>query len=215
MNKSQGDHWEHSLLKYLMTPIRLQDDDRSPLKLMQCYTICGILPVRKEESHPQDLQNLEDRRQEQKHYYNESSWDLNILKEGQNVFYYDLKKGNWLPGIIMKKLHKRSYHIVTKWGRPITRNWVDLKPHLGNVEIKFKSDPPCTPLVSSSPFVRNVQKPISNKVPDSNTTSTEKPVSISINNKSPEVQGNNHLPPTTYVTKLGRAVKKPSHFLDK
>ena len=30
MNKSQGDHWELSLLEYLMTPIRLQGDDRSP-----------------------------------------------------------------------------------------------------------------------------------------------------------------------------------------
>ena len=73
MNKSQGDHWELSLLEYLMTPIRLQGDDRSPLKLMQSRTVCGILPVRKEESHSQDLQNLEERRQEQKHYYNENS----------------------------------------------------------------------------------------------------------------------------------------------
>ena len=122
MNKSQGNHWEISLLEYLMTPIRLQGDDRSPLKLMQSRPICGILPVRKEESSPQDLQNLEDRRQEQKHYYNKSSQDLNILKEGQNIFYYDQRKGNWLPGIITQKLHKRSYQIVTKGGRLITRN---------------------------------------------------------------------------------------------
>ena len=56
---------------------------------MQSRTVRGILPVRKEESHSQDLQNLEERRQEQR-YYNENSRDLNILKEGQNVFYYDL-----------------------------------------------------------------------------------------------------------------------------
>ena len=87
-----------------MTPIRLQGDDRSPLKLIQSHTVCGILPVRKEESHPQDLQNLEDRRQEQKCYYNEGSQDLKILKAGQNVFYYDLQKGIWLPGIITKKI---------------------------------------------------------------------------------------------------------------
>ena len=66
MNKSQSDHWEFLLLEYLMTPIRLQGDDRSSLKLMQSHTVCGILLVRKEESCPQDLQNLEDRRQEQK-----------------------------------------------------------------------------------------------------------------------------------------------------
>ena len=65
MRKSDGDHWEIPLLEYLMTPIRCQGD-RSPLKLMQCHTVHGILPVRKEESNPQDLQNFVDRRQEQK-----------------------------------------------------------------------------------------------------------------------------------------------------
>ena len=34
MNKSQSDHWKILLLEYLITPIRLQGDDRSPLKLM-------------------------------------------------------------------------------------------------------------------------------------------------------------------------------------
>ena len=215
MNKSQGDRWELSLLEYLMTPIRLQGDERSPLKLMQSRTVCGILPVRKEESHSQDLQNLEERRQEQQRYYNENSRDLNILKEGQNVFYYDLRNGNWLPGIITKKLHERSYQIVTKGGRPITRNRRDLKPHPGNVEVKFRSNPPSTPLISSSPGVRNVQKPISNNVPDASTMSTDKPVSRKINNRSQEDMGNNHLPPTTYVTRSGRTIKKPVRFLDK
>ena len=83
-----------------MTPMRLLGDDRSPLKLMQSHTVCGIPPVRKEESCPQDLQNMEDRRKEQKHYYDESSHNLNILKEGQYVLYYDQRKGNWFPGII-------------------------------------------------------------------------------------------------------------------
>ena len=178
---------------------------------MQSRTVRGILPVRKEESSPQDLQNLEDRRQEQKRYYNESSRDLNILKEGQNIFYYDQRKGNWLPGIITNRLHDRSYQIVTKGGRPITRNRRDLKPHPGNVEVKFKSDPPTNPPIRSSPDVRNVQKPISNKVPDANKVSTEKPVSAKIN-KSPEDQGHNN---PTYVTRSGRAVKKPARFLDK
>ena len=122
MNKCQADHWELSLLEYLMTPIRLQGDDRSLLKLLQSHTVCGILPVRKEEDRPQYLQNLEDRRQEQKCYSNKSSQDLNILKEGQNIFYYDQWKSNRLPGIITQRLHERSYQIVTKEGRPITRN---------------------------------------------------------------------------------------------
>ena len=131
------------------------------------------------------------------------------------MFYYDLHKGNWLPGIIMKKLHERSYQILTKGGRPITRNRRDLKPHPGNVEVKLKSNPASNPLISSSPGVRNAQKPISNNVPDANTTSTDKPVSRKLNNKSLEDKGNNHSPPTTYVTKSGRTVKKPARFLDK
>ena len=115
----------------------------------------------------------------------------------------------------MKKLHERSYQIVTKGGRPITRNRRDLKPHPGNVEVKFKSNPPSTPLISSSPGVCNVQEPISNTVPDASTMSTDKPVSRKINNRSQEDMGNNHLPPTTYVTRSGRTIKKPAHFLDK
>ena len=69
--------------------------------------------------------------------------------------------------------------------------------------------------MSSSPGVRNVQKPISNTVPDASTMSTDKPVSRKINNRSQEDMGNNHLPPTTYVTRSGRTIKKPARFLDK
>ena len=54
MCKSDSDHWETSLLEYLMTPIRCQGD-RSPHKLMQCHAVHGILPVRKEESNPQEF----------------------------------------------------------------------------------------------------------------------------------------------------------------
>ena len=82
---------KHPLVKiflYLMTPIRHQVD-RSPLILMQSRTVRGILPVRKEESNPQDLQNFENRRQEQKHYYDQGSHNLDILKEGQSKMFYD------------------------------------------------------------------------------------------------------------------------------
>ena len=58
MRKSEGDHWEIALLEYLLTPIRHQGD-RSPLILMQSRTVRGILPVRKEKSNSQDLQNFE------------------------------------------------------------------------------------------------------------------------------------------------------------
>ena len=38
--------WPICLLEYLMTPIRHQGVDNSPLKLMQKRTIRGLLPVR-------------------------------------------------------------------------------------------------------------------------------------------------------------------------
>ena len=93
----------------------------------------------------------------------------------------------------------------------ITRNQRYLKPHPGNVEVKFKSNPPSNTLISSSPNVCNVQKPISNKVPDADKVSTEKRVSAKIN-KSPEDQSSSN---PTYVMKSGGVVKKPACFLDK
>ena len=45
-----------------------------------------------------------------------------MLKEGQNILYYDQRKEHWLPGVIVKKLYDRSYQLVTQVGRQITRD---------------------------------------------------------------------------------------------
>ena len=45
-----------------------------------------------------------------------------MLKDGQNILYFDQRKGHWLPGIIVKKVHDRSYQLVTQGGRQITKN---------------------------------------------------------------------------------------------
>ena len=210
MQKSQGDHWEISLLEYLMTPIRLQGD-KSPLKLMQSRTVRGILPVRKEESSPEDLQNLKDRRLEQKQYFDQGSRDLNTLREGQSIFYFDHRRNKWLPGVVTQRYHERAYQVVTEGGRPISRNRRDLKPHPGNVEVKFFPRSSPDPHNAPKP-VQNVPKPMSNRVSEGgNKVSTEKPVSANIS-KNPEDQGSKNM---TYVTRSGRAVKKPARFLDK
>ena len=92
---------------------------------------------------PKDLQNFVDRRQEQKEYYNKGSHDLEMLKDGQNILYFDQRKGHWLPGIIVKKVHDRSYQLVTQGGRQITRNRRQLKPHPGKVEVELgRPNPP-------------------------------------------------------------------------
>ena len=218
MRKSEGDHWEIALLEYLMTPIRHQGD-RSPLILMQSRTVRGILPVRKEESNPQDLQNFENRRQEQKQYYDQNSHNLDTLKEGQNIMFYDQRRGHWSPGIVVKKLHDRSYQLVTQGGRQITRNRRDLKTHPGNVEVKFKTNPPA----NSSPDVRNVPKvPVNTKVPVSTKMpmSTDVPKSVKVN-KGPVDQGSRNVTTApsgsagNYMTRSGRNVRKPARFLDK
>ena len=52
---------------------------------------------------------------------------------------------------------------------------------------------------------------MNNKVPEGNyEVSTEKPISAKIK-KSPDDQGSKNM---TYVTRSGRAVKKPARFLD-
>ena len=97
LHKSEGGRWEIALLEYLMTPIRHQGD-KSPLILMQSCTVQGILPVRKEESNSQDLQNFKNRRQEQKQYYDQGFHNLDTLKE------------HWSPGIVVKN------QLITKGG---------------------------------------------------------------------------------------------------
>ena len=49
--------WPICLLEYLMTPIRHQGVDSSPLKLMQKRTIRGLLPVRQRETNMEDYES--------------------------------------------------------------------------------------------------------------------------------------------------------------
>ena len=60
--------WPICLLEYLMTPIRYQGVDSSPLKLMQRRTIRGLLPVKQQESNLDDYIRYHARKQEQAKY---------------------------------------------------------------------------------------------------------------------------------------------------
>ena len=57
-----------ALLEYLMTPIRLQGTQSSPLQLMKKRTIRGILPVRQQGTCSSDYERKLSRRQEQAKY---------------------------------------------------------------------------------------------------------------------------------------------------
>ena len=62
------EEWQMALLEYLMTPIRLQGTQNSPLQLMKKRTIRGILPVRQQGTCSSDYERKLSRRQEQAKY---------------------------------------------------------------------------------------------------------------------------------------------------
>ena len=64
----RSDEWPICLLEYLMTPIRHQGMENSPLKLMQKRTIRGLLPVRQKETNQEDYDRYQSRRFEQAKY---------------------------------------------------------------------------------------------------------------------------------------------------
>ena len=128
--------WQMALLEYLMTPIRHQGSHSSPLQLMKKRTIRGILPVRQQGTCSNDYDRKVLRRQEQAKYQSGSSYKE--LAMGSSVLYYDHDKGQWVPGVLVERIHDRSYVVISQKGRKITRNRIDIKPYPGKVEVQFQ-----------------------------------------------------------------------------
>ena len=128
--------WQMALLEYLMTPIRHQGSHSSPLQLMKKRTIRGILPVRQQGTCSSDYDRKVLRRQEQAKYQSGSSYKE--LAMGSSVLYYDHDKGQWVPGVLVERIHDRSYVVISQKGRKITRNRIDIKPYPGKVEVQFQ-----------------------------------------------------------------------------
>ena len=82
--------WPICLLEYLMTPIRHQWVDSSPLKLMQRRTIRGLLPVKQQESNLDDYIRYHARKQEQAKY--QTGKPLQELPEGSNILFYSQRE---------------------------------------------------------------------------------------------------------------------------
>ena len=142
-----------ALLEYLMTPIRLQGSHSSPLQLMKKRTIRGILPVRQQGTCSSDYDKKVSRRQEQAKYQSGSSYKP--LAMGSSVLYYDHDKGQWVPGVLVEKIHDRSYVINSQKGKKVTRNRIDIKPYPGKVQVQFEL--PKVPL--TSPTIMSKQAP--------------------------------------------------------
>ena len=138
----KSDEWPICLLEYLMTPIRHQGLNNSPIKLMQKRTVRGLLPVKQKESNQDDYERYQARRSEQGQY--QTGKPLPVLPEGSNVLFHSDRDQAWLPGILVQRLHDRSYVIISEKGRKVVRNRVDIKPYHKEVQVKFQSSPKST-----------------------------------------------------------------------
>ena len=99
------EEWQMALLEYLMTPIRLQGIHSSPLQLMKKRTIRGILPVRQQTTCTEYYERKQSRKLEQSKY--QSGNQYKPLAMGSSILYYDHDKSQWVPGILVEKIHDR------------------------------------------------------------------------------------------------------------
>ena len=138
------EEWQMALLEYLMTPIRLQGTHSSPLQLMKKRIIRGVLPVRQQGTCSSDYERKLSRRQEQAKYQSGSQYRPLVM--GSSILYYDHDKSQWVPGVLVEKIHDRSYVIISQKGRKVTRNRIDIKPYPGKVQVHFET--PKVPMIS-------------------------------------------------------------------
>ena len=133
--KRNYSEWRLSLLEYLMTPVRLQGINNSPLKLMSKRNIRGILHTRKQESNTEDYDRMKLRRQEQAKHHKGTAYD--IIPMGASILYYDHNMSKWSPGIVVERVHDRQYVIVSEKGGKVSRNRQDIKINPNEVKVQF------------------------------------------------------------------------------
>ena len=143
MRKSH--EWSICLLEYYLTPIRHQGQGNSPMKLMQQRTLRGILPVRQQETNQENYERFRIGKSEQSQY--QLGQDLPKLPIGSNILYYSHIRNIWSPGVIVDRVHDRSYTIISQKGRMLSRNRRDLKPYNKEIVINYEQ-----PKLPSSPF---------------------------------------------------------------
>ena len=165
--------WQMTLLECLMTPIRLQGTHSSPLQLIKKRTIRGILPVRQQGTCSNDYERKLSRRPEQAKHQSGSQYKPVAMV--LSILYYDHDKSQWVPGVLVEKIHGRSYVIISQKGRKVTRNRIDIKPYPGKVQVHFEK--PKIPM--TSPTIMSKQASLSshrqfhhNNTFNANATST-------------------------------------------
>ena len=76
-------------------------------------------------------------KQEQAKY--QTGKPLQELPEGSNILFYRERESQWLPGVIVQRLHDRSYVIISEKGRKVVRNRIDIKLYHKDVHVRFQS----------------------------------------------------------------------------
>ena len=143
MKKSH--EWSICLLEYHLTPIRHQGQRNSPMRLMQQRTLRGILPTRQQETNQVNYDRFSTRKSEQGQY--QKGQDLPKLPIGSNVLYNSNVRSQWFPGVIVDRVHDRSYTVISQKGGMLSRNRIDLKPYNKEVVIQYEQ-----PKLPSSPY---------------------------------------------------------------
>ena len=75
----------------------------------------GILPVRQQETNQVNYDRFRVRKSEQTQY--QLGQDLPKLPVGSNVLYSSHIRNLWSPGVIVDRVHDRSYTIISQKGR--------------------------------------------------------------------------------------------------
>ena len=73
--------------------------------------------------------------------------ELPKLPVGSNVSHYSQVRSQWLPGVIVDRVHDRLYTIISQKGRMLSRNRIDLKPYNKEVVIQYEQ-----PKLQTSPY---------------------------------------------------------------
>ena len=80
---------------------------------------------------------------------------------GSSILYYDHDKSQWVPGVLVEKIHDRSYVIISQKGRKVTRNRIDIKPYPGKVQVHFETpkEPMTSPTIMSKQASSSSHRP--------------------------------------------------------
>ena len=62
---------------------------------------------------------------------------LQELAEGSSVLFFSQRDNHWIPGVIVQRLHDRSYVIISEKGRKVVRNRIDVKQYHKDVHVRF------------------------------------------------------------------------------